>query len=253
MFEQAKNASELNHQETARFVVDLYHRTMIHHVLWFTEVKHQMGQEKALELFSKASKKTYEIQMKHLAGLLGFEMVDGVPSPLLDMKPDDLQNLKSRLAKNWLVSDGVWFQTVEFAEGMNEAKRCNDTCWAQFSPVEAQSIRELLGLTAEPGLDGLKRALGFRIYESVNTQSITEETENSFIFQMNKCRVQDARKRKGLDDYPCKSAGLVEYSYFATAIDSRIQTECLGCPPDPHPEEWYCAWKFTLNSEKDKS
>ena len=250
MFEQARNASELNHQEMARFVVDLYHRTMIHHVLWFTEVKHQMGQEKALDLFSKASKKTYEIQMKHLSRLLGFSMVDGVPSPLIDMEPNQLQDLKSRIAKNWLVSDGVWFQTVEFAEGMNEAKRCNDTCWAQFSPVEAQSIRELLRLPEKPGLEGLKRALGFRIYESVNTQSIADETENSFVFQMNKCRVQDARKRKGLDDYPCKSAGLVEYSYFATAIDSRIKTECLGCPPDPHPEDWYCAWKFILEPEK---
>ncbi len=63
---------------------------------------------------------------------------------------------------------------------------------------------------------------------------------------MNECRVQSARKRKGLDDYPCKSAGLVEYAYFARSIDDRIQTECIGCPPDPHPEDWYCAWRFTL-------
>lgn len=253
MFEQAKNASELNHQETARFVVDLFHRTMIHHVLWFTEVKHQMGEEKALAMFSKALKKSYEIQMKHLSQLLGFEMVDGVPSPLLDMAPEELQNLKTRMAKNWLVNDGVWFQTLEISEGMNEAKRCNDSCWAQFSPFEAQSIRELLGLSENPGLEGLKRALGFRIYESINTQSITDETENSFVFQMNKCRVQDARKRKGLDDYPCKSAGLVEYSYFARKIDGRIRTECLGCPPDSHPPEWYCAWKFIMEPEKAKN
>jgi hypothetical protein len=66
------------------------------------------------------------------------------------------------------------------------------------------------------------------------------------VFKMNECRVQSARKRKGLADYPCKSAGVVEYTYFARSIDDRIQTECIGCPPDPHPEEWYCAWRFTL-------
>jgi len=246
MFDDARKARDLNHEQTARFVVDLFHRTMIHHALWFAEVKHQMGMEKALEVLHTASKKSYEIQMKHLSSLLGFQMEDGVPAPLLEMPTEKLEELKSRVAKNWLVNDGVWFQTIEFSEGMNEAKRCNDSCWAQFSPFEASSIKHLLGLESESGLDGLKRALGFRVYESINEQSIVEETEESFIFQMNQCRVQNARKRKGLDDYPCKSGGMVEYSYFARAIDSRIQTECLGCPPDDHPPEWFCAWKFSL-------
>ena len=71
----------------------------------------------------------------------------------------------------------------------------------------------------------------------------------TLIFYMNDCRVQAARKRKGLSDYPCKSAGLVEYPYFAAAIDRRIRTECVGCPPDEHPDEWFCAWKFTLVEE----
>lgn len=238
----------LTHEETARFVVDLFHRLIVHHGLWFSEVKHQMGMEKALEMLSKSSKMSLDIQLKHLAKLLGFEMKDGVPSFLLDMEPASLSQLKDRMAKNWLVNDGVWFQAVEKTEGMNEAKRCNDSCWAQFSPVEAHSIREFLDFSEQPGLEGLKKALGFRIYESINTQSITEEEENSFVFQMNKCRVQDARKRKGLSDYPCKSAGVVEYSYFARAIDKRIRTECIGCPPDKHPEEWYCAWKFILEA-----
>ncbi|RLB73572.1 MAG: cytosolic protein, partial [Deltaproteobacteria bacterium] len=104
----------------------------------------------------------------------------------------------------------------------------------------------LIGLGDQPGLDGLKEALKLRLYAYVNEQSIVDETDSSFVFQMNQCRVQNSRKRKGLDDYPCKSAGMVEYPRFATAIDKRIKTECIGCPPDPHPEEWFCAWKFTL-------
>jgi hypothetical protein len=246
MIENAKTARELNHEDTARFIVDLFHRIIIHHALWFTEVKHQMGMEKALEILQTASRKSYDIQMKHLGKILGFEMKDGIPSSLLAMDEDDLKVLKERVAKNWLVNDGVWFQSIEFSEGMNDAKRCNDSCWAHFSPFEAQSIKQLLGIPENGGLEGLKRALGFRVYESINIQSINDETENSFVFQMNQCRVQEARERKGLDDYPCKSAGLVEYTYFARAIDSRIKTSCLGCPPDKHPTDWYCAWKFSI-------
>ena len=227
--------------------MDIFHRIMIHHALWFTEARHQMGMEKALELLQAASEKSFGIQLKHLGSLFGFELKDGVPTPLLEMSEEKLNALKDRAAKNWLVNDGVWFQSIEFTQGMNDAKRCNDSCWAHFSPFEAYSIKKLLGLPENPGLEGLKRALGFRVYESINVQSITDETENSFVFQMNQCRVQGARKRKGLDDYPCKSAGLVEYTYFATAIDKRIKTECIGCPPDPHPQERFCAWKFSID------
>ncbi|SDO98855.1 DUF6125 family protein [Desulforhopalus singaporensis] len=245
----AQSAGELNKKEIAEFIVDLFHRLVLHHGLWYAEVKHQMGSDRAMELLDRASKKSLQIQLKHLGDLLGFSLEDGIPSFLLDLDEEKLVELKSRLAKNWLVNDGVWFQTVEFAEGMNEAKRCNDSCWAQFSPVEAGCIKNLLELGPKPGLEGLKKALGFRIYECINTQSIVEEQENSFVFQMNRCRVQDARKRKGLADYPCKSAGLVEYSYFAKTIDPRIKTSCIGCPPDQHPDEWYCAWKFSMEEE----
>lgn len=249
MFEKVNSVEELDHKQTAHYVADLFHRIIIHHALWFTEVRHQMGQEKALEILKSAAKTSSEMQMKHLAKLLGFDLVDGIPAPLLALEPEKLQQLRERVAKNWLVNDGVWFQSIEFSEGMNEAKRCNDSCWAHFSPFEAESIREQLGLGRNPGLEGLKRALAFRVYANINKQSISEETENSFVFQMNGCRVQDARKRKGLPDYPCKSAGLVEYNYFARAIDNRITTECIGCPPDDHPDQWYCAWRFSLQPE----
>ena len=129
---------------------------------------------------------------------------------------------------------------------MNEAKRCNDSCWAWFSPFEAWSVKRFLGLGEAPGLEGLRAALNNRLYAQINVQSFTDETENSFVFRMENCRVQAARSAKGLEDYPCKSGGLVEYGRFAQAIDSRIKTECIGCPPDAHPAEWFCAWKFTL-------
>ena len=112
--------------------------------------------------------------------------------------------------------------------------------------MEAQLIKKFLALPEQPGLAGLKQALGFRLYATVNKQEIVEETANSFIFRMNECRVQIARKRKGMADYPCKSGGMAEYPTFAETIDPRIRTECIACPPDEHPESWYCAWEFTM-------
>lgn len=237
---------EFSQEDLARLAVDMFHRTLVHHIFWFKEVEHQVGWEGALEILSDAYPKSYNIQMNRLGKTLGFEMVNGVPKPLLNIPREKLIELINGIGANWLANDGIWFQAVEFKDGMNDAKRVNDSCWAWFSPFEAWSIKRYLGLGEKPGLEGLKKALQLRMYARINVQSIIDESPNSIVFQMNDCRVQSARKRQKLDDYPCKSAGLVEYSKFAKSIDSRIKTECIGCPPDSHPDEWFCAWRFIL-------
>ena len=246
MSEKADRIDDLNREDTARLVMDMFHRIVIHYALWFTEVKHQMGMEKALDTLKIASDRSIGIQMKRLSKVMGFEIKNDMPKFLADMSKESLTELLDSIAVNWLANDGVWFQAVEFESGMNDAKRCNDSCWAHFSPFEAWSIKKYLDLPQHPGLEGLKKALGFRLYARINTQSFIDEGPDSLVFQMNQCRVQYARKRKGLDDYPCKSGGMVEYTYFARSIDPRIKTECIGCPPGDHPDEWYCAWRFKI-------
>jgi len=248
--DQPKTPQDLNNDELVQYIVNLFQRIVIHYSLWFTEVKHQMGMEKALTVLNEATSRGFEIQMNRLSKTLGFEMKNGLPAALTNLSRDSLLELMDSVSANWLVNDGVWFQAVEFAHGMNDAKRCNDSAWAQFSPFEAWSIKKFLNMPERPGLEGLKKALGFRVYANINVQSVIQDGPDSFIFQMIDCRVQSARKRKGLIDYPCKSGGLVEYTYFARSIDDRIITECIGCPPDEHehPDEWYCAWRFSINS-----
>jgi hypothetical protein len=241
-----EDAKQLTNKEQLSLIFDFWHRSLMHYGFWYAEIHHQMGREKAQQLLAEVFQKSKNLQLNRMAKVLGFDLEDDLPVSLLNLPKEKLDELQKAVAVNWLANDGIWFQAVEFNYGMNDAKRCNDSAWAQFSPLEASSIKNILGLSEKPGLEGLKKALAFRLYATINEQEIVEETEKSFVFRMNKCRVQDARKRKGLDDYPCKSGGLVEYTTFAEAIDSRIKTECLACPPDNHPEEWYCAWKFSL-------
>jgi hypothetical protein len=251
MVDVVNTIADLDRKQTAALVMDVMHRTIIHYALWFTEIRHQMGMEKALEALSVASHKSIGIQLNRLSRIVGFNMQDGIPEPLLKMPKADLLELLDGAAINWLANDGVWFQSVESASGMNDAKRCNDSCWAHFSPFEAWAIKRFLNLGERSGLEGLKKALNFRVYSRINVQSVEDDGPDAFVFCMNECRVQVARKRKDLPDYPCKSAGLVEYTYFARAIDPRIQTACIGCPPDAHPDDWYCAWRFSLENDAD--
>jgi len=243
---KGERPEELDREELARLAIDFFHRTIVHHTLWFAEVERQMGMAKALDILGAAWERSYAAQMKRLSEVLGFEMEKGAPKALLAMPKEELLRLLGDLGRNWLAGDGIWFQAVEARDGIWDAKRCNDSCWAKFSPFEAWSIKRFLDLPAAPGLSGLKRALGFRLYAGVNVQSVLDEGPDGFVFRMNDCRVQAARKKKGLADYPCKSGGMVEYRAFAETIDPRIRTSCIACPPDDHPPEWFCAWRFTL-------
>jgi hypothetical protein len=159
---------------------------------------------------------------------------------------ETLEAMLADFAKNWLAHDGLWFQTVEQECGLETAIRLDTRAWQEFTRIEARRIVERHQLPANGGLEALKKALGFRLYAFLNEQTITEETENSFLFRMVDCRVQSARRRKNLPLFPCKSVGIVEYTEFASTIDARIKTECIACPPDERKRDFYCGWRFTI-------
>ena len=165
---------------------------------------------------------------------------------LENLPKETLVGMLEDFAKNWLAHDGLWFQEVEKELGMKQAIDADKNAWEIFTKIEAKRIMKRHNIQNNGGLDALKKALELRMYAFLNEQEFIEETENSFVFRMNDCRVQSARKRKGLPDFPCKSVGIVEYSEFAKTIDSRIKTTCIACPPDAHPDKFYCAWKFEI-------
>jgi len=166
-------------------------------------------------------------------------------SAIDDLSREELLTLVRNFAKNWLAHDGLWFQAVERRRGIDEAIDADAAAWERFSPIEAQRIREFLGLGEKSGLEGLQKALDYRMYAVLNRQH-SELAGGVLRFFMDDCRVQSARARKGLPDFPCKKVGLVEYASFARTIDPRIKTRCLACPPDPHPPEHFCGWEFTI-------
>jgi hypothetical protein len=165
---------------------------------------------------------------------------------LRSMSKEELIQMIVDDAKNWLAHDGLWFQAVERAHGMDAAIEADRTAWESFTVVEARRIMERLGLAPGGGIPALLECLRHRFYGRLNVQETTEVTAERAVYTMRDCRVQSARRRRGLSDFPCKSVGVVEYTEFARAVDPRIRTRCITCPPDPHGPERACAWEFTL-------
>jgi hypothetical protein len=165
---------------------------------------------------------------------------------LSKMSKEELITLLIDDSKNWLAHDGLWFQAIEKTHGMDVAIAADTEAWRHFTVIEAKRIMARLGMKEGGGIPALMEALKHRLYARLNIQETIEVSDTRVVFRMNDCRVQSTRKRKGLDDFPCKSVGIVEYTEFAKTIDKRIETKCIACPPDEHPDEYYCAWEFTV-------
>lgn len=166
---------------------------------------------------------------------------------LQDLSKEELIAIIVDDAKNWLAHDGLWFQAVDQKYGMETAIEIDRAAWENFTVVEAKRIMARLGLEPGGGIPALVECLKHRLYARLNLQESIEVSDTRAVFRMVDCRVQSARKRKGLPDFPCKSVGVVEYSGFARTIDPRIDTRCIACPPDVHPDDFWCAWEFVLN------
>ena len=228
--------------QSARELTEIIRQLASHYGLWLAEAVHQLGLDEALKAEREAGDRFFPLLESKIERALGLEK----RALWRDADPELLDRAAQALRTAWLAADGVWFQAVEGRAGMDAAKRVNDTCWARFAPLEAARIKAVLGLPDHGGIPALKAVLAARMYGRLNKWEFAEETETSLVFRMTDCRVQTARRRKGLADYPCKSGGTTEYTGLARTVDPRLKCECVGCPPDAHPEEWVCAWRFTL-------
>lgn len=164
---------------------------------------------------------------------------DGSSSRDIELWLDDAARL-------WLAHDGIWFQAVESEFGLATAIKLDEIAMKRFTVIEAQRIKKRLGLEQGGGLNVLRRALEARLYARLNEQ-VFEEYEDRLVFSMKTCRVQAARKRANLPDFPCKSVGIIEYEEFAREIDPRIKTRCLSCPPERSDMNVWCKWEFILD------
>lgn len=162
---------------------------------------------------------------------------------LEDLSREDLIKLVEMYAKNWLAHDGGWFLAAEEKFGMETAIELDTRAWACFSPLEARRIMQAFGIAEGGGLEALEKALSYRLYAAINRQAAERVRGDTLRFRMVECRVQQARQRKGLPPFPCKSVGLVEYAQFARAVDPGIETTCVHAPPDAVTDS-FCEWEF---------
>lgn len=165
---------------------------------------------------------------------------------LTELSKEQLEELVKIYARNIFALDGVWFQSIEQKDGMDAAMEHDRNAWRKFTETEARRIKNFLQLPEKAGLDGLHKALSLRFSAQANSKVEIMQDNDSLIYRIVDCRVQSARKKKGMPYHPCKSVGIIEHEFFAKVIDERIECETVSCFPDITDQTCACSWRFFL-------
>lgn len=163
------------------------------------------------------------------------------------MSADELKKYIGFLLWHYRVMDSFWFIELTEEFGQETAERINERVWGKIAGMAAKRIRDTFGID-EKGLEGfVKTQKLFPWCIMVDYQ--IEETDDGILLTVPQCPTQMARLKRGLGEYVCKEMHRGEFTSFCQAIDPRIEIECLFAPPDEHPEECFCQWKFTVKEK----
>ena len=163
---------------------------------------------------------------------------------LLAALPNDkiLEFIFMHLRNLWAV-DGLCFLGIEEKWGTDEATEIDKNVWKVMGKIEAKRLKQFLKNNS-PDISSMIEALRLSSWSLVIEDKEYEIGENEAVVRNTNCRVQNTRKKKGLSEFPCKPVRFEFLKAFAKEFSPDIVVDCLVCPPDNHPHNLWCEWKF---------
>jgi hypothetical protein len=144
----------------------------------------------------------------------------------------------------WAV-DGLYFIGIEKKYGTKVATEIDKFVWEVMGKIEARKIKQLFDINGSD-IQSIMNALQYSGWAlDLEDKDIIIE-KNKAILKNIKCRVQNTRISKGLDEFGCKHVRLGFLKAFVNEFNPKAIVKCIVCPPDKHPENLWCKWEIKI-------
>jgi len=154
------------------------------------------------------------------------------------------------LRNMWAV-DGLYYLGIEKKWDAESATKIDQDVWKVMGKIEARRIKKLFGIDGDD-IESMIQALRYSGWTlDLEDKEIIVE-KNRAIVRNSKCRVQNTRISKGLDEFGCKPVRHGFLQSFVKEFNPEIELKCNVCPPDKHPEDLWCEWEFFISKQSVK-
>jgi hypothetical protein len=146
----------------------------------------------------------------------------------------------------WRV-DGLYFLGIEMKFGTEAATEIDAGVWEAMAGMEAKALQKMFCIDEKPDVATIIGLLEKSSWAMDQPFKTVEIGSKKAILRIDRCRTQETRVSKGLEEFPCKKVRFAYLENFAKTLNPEVRVDCVVCPPDKHPKDSWCKWEFTTS------
>jgi len=144
----------------------------------------------------------------------------------------------------WRV-DGLYFLGIEKKFGTEAATEIDTDVWKAMAQIEAKTLQKMFQVGENPDVPTIMNLLTKSSWALDQSFKTVEVSDKRATLSIDRCRTQETRLSKGLNEFPCKKVRFGYLENFAKTLNPKVKVNCIVCPPDKHPKDLWCKWEFT--------